>query len=122
MAYPTDNYQMTTSFYESMVHRLSKGDDKCWALGLSGEVGEVVELIKKLHYHDGADKKGPITRERILNECGDVLWYLTAMLQAFDYTLEDCMNNNYAKLTKRFPNGTFDSQQAHAQADEITGR
>lgn len=62
-------------------------------------------------------KKGPITAPRILDECGDVLWYLTAMLDAFGYSLYDCMENNYAKLTKRFPDGTFDAAQAHAQAD-----
>lgn len=43
--------------YQLMVKRLMKGDDICWALGLAGESGEVVELIKKLHYHNGADKK-----------------------------------------------------------------
>jgi NTP pyrophosphatase (non-canonical NTP hydrolase) len=111
--------KVTFHEYELMVKRLMAGDDLAWALGLAGETGEVVELIKKLHYHGGADKKGPITPNRILNECGDVLWYLTAMLNTFGYTLHDCIDNNYEKLAKRFPNGIFNSEQAHAQADEL---
>ena len=103
--------------YQDMVRRLMKGDEIAWALGLAGETGEVLELIKKKYYHDGQDKKGPITPERILDECGDVLWYLTAMLEQNGFSLRDCMSSNYMKLRKRFPSGVFNSVEAHAQRD-----
>lgn len=105
--------------YASEVQRCAgEGDAKCWALGVAGEAGEVADLIKKLYYHGGSDKKGPITRERILDESGDVIWYLTALLDSFDFTLEECMKANIAKLRKRHPNG-FSFATAQAHLDEV---
>lgn len=100
-----------------VVECLAEGDEICWALGLGGESGEVLDLIKKKHYHGGVDKKGVITKERILDECGDVLWYLTAMLGSQGFSLEDCMIANATKLSKRFPEGKFNFQQAREQRD-----
>lgn len=103
------------TYEKQIVDCLAEGDLNCWALGLAGESGEVIELIKKLHYHNGVDKNGPITRDRILKECGDVVWYLTALLHEFDYSLQDCIDANAAKLLKRHPNGwTFATAQNHA--------
>lgn len=107
----------TIAQYQIEVARCrGEGDDRAWALGLTGESGEVAELIKKLHYHGGADKKGPITGNRILDECGDVLWYLTALLNCYGYSLHDCIDANIAKLQRRFPNG-FNYDDAHKQTD-----
>jgi NTP pyrophosphatase (non-canonical NTP hydrolase) len=105
------------SYQTDVVECLAEGDEICWALGLVGEAGEVSELIKKKYYHGGTDKKGIITPHRILDECGDVLWYLTAMLGANGFSLQDCMDANATKLSKRFPEGKFNVQQAHLQAD-----
>lgn len=41
------------------------------AMGLSGEVGEIVDLLKKYVYHDH-----PLDREKCLKELGDVLYYM----------------------------------------------
>ena len=95
-----------------------EGNDFCWALGLTGEAGEVADLIKKLHFHGGADKKGPITPERILIETGDVLWYAAALLDFYGYTLADCMKANRDKLRARHPAG-FTASSAQKQADRL---
>lgn len=105
----------TLESYKHAVHRtMGNGDDRAWALGLAGESGEVVDLVKKLHYHGGFDKKGPITPDRILNECGDVLWYLVALLDSYGFSLHQCIDANVAKLQKRHPNGfTFETAREH---------
>lgn len=100
------------------VDCLAEGDEICWALGLAGETGEVVELIKKRHYHGNKDKKGDITNERILNEAGDILWYLTALLHSQGYTILDCIKANTQKLAKRHPTGKFTIQSAQQHLDE----
>jgi NTP pyrophosphatase (non-canonical NTP hydrolase) len=69
-------------------------------LGLSGEVGEVIEHIKK-NYRDGK----PLERKALIGELGDVLWYLTCLATRLDYTLEEVAQANIAKLQDRAVNG-----------------
>jgi NTP pyrophosphatase (non-canonical NTP hydrolase) len=69
-------------------------------LGLSGEVGEVVEIIKKVH----RDKQGELTLEtvaRLRDELGDVLWYISALATVLDLSLDDIAQNNINKLYSR---------------------
>lgn len=47
-----------------------------WALGLGGEIGEVVELLRSDYICDGNVKE---TFVAIAKEMGDVLWYVTAL-------------------------------------------
>jgi NTP pyrophosphatase (non-canonical NTP hydrolase) len=70
------------------------------ALGLAGESGEVVDLIKKWSFagHD-------LDADDLLNEMGDVLWYIALMCSAFGWTLEDVIAANVAKLRRRYPDG-----------------
>lgn len=65
------------------------------ALGLAGETGEVVELLKK-HFRDGKDPGYDL-----LLELGDVLHYLTVIGQAYGFSLEDMMRANTHKLNDR---------------------
>jgi NTP pyrophosphatase (non-canonical NTP hydrolase) len=72
-----------------------------WSVtGLEGETGEVSELVKKGIFH----RKG-FDRERIKNELGDVLWYLSALAQQFDIPLAEVMQTNIEKLKARYPDG-----------------
>jgi NTP pyrophosphatase (non-canonical NTP hydrolase) len=96
----------TFAAWEAEVARLYMGSDgneqdiQAFALGLAGEAGEVVELVKKGCYHN---KK--IDPEDFDAECGDVLWYLTALCRKNNTTLQAVAETNRAKLRKRFPNG-----------------
>lgn len=67
-----------------------------YALGLTGEAGEVAEKIKKM-FRDGTviDGKG------LAKELGDVLWYLTRIGARFGYDLQDILDLNVAKLEDR---------------------
>jgi NTP pyrophosphatase (non-canonical NTP hydrolase) len=92
--------------YERMVQRLFvKPDDKTGrlvhaAMGISGEAGELVDAVKK-HWVYGK----PLDTENVLEECGDVLFYLVAMLNECEFSLMDAMEHNEAKLAKRYPDG-----------------
>ncbi len=76
------------------------------ALGLAGETGEVVEKVKKIM----RDKEGVLTeedRERIAQELGDVLWYLTQLATELDLRLEDIARKNLEKLLSRKKRGVL---------------
>lgn len=63
--------------------------------GLSGEAGEVVELLKK-HVRDGK-----LDVDALALELGDVLYYLTRIGQEFGLSLADIQERNQLKLIAR---------------------
>lgn len=81
------------------------------ALGLNGEAGEVAEKFKKLIRDQRmlpATKLVEIDYEQqtaILNELGDVLWYITRMAVEMGADLEAVMAVNYEKLSSRYRRG-----------------
>lgn len=70
------------------------------ALGLAGEAGEVVELIKKARFHGK-----PYDVDAIKKELGDVLWYVNQMTHAHGLSLAEIAQANIDKLRKRYPDG-----------------
>lgn len=69
------------------------------ALGLTGEAGEVADMVKKGVFHEhGMDY------DKLVLELGDVLWYVTALALTSGFSLEDVMRMNIIKLQKRYPN------------------
>lgn len=81
------------------------------ALGLAGEAGEVANKIKKLYrdtpllarviVEEGTDSITDAIKPDIKAELGDVLWYITALAQEFDLSLEEIMEYNMEKLLDR---------------------
>lgn len=69
-------------------------------MGLCGESGEVIDIVKK-HLHQGH----PLDKEKIIKELGDVAWYIAEIAYALDVKLEDVLIQNIEKLKKRFPDG-----------------
>lgn len=67
-------------------------------LGLSGETGEVLDLYKK-HLYQGHD----LDLTKVMNEVGDVLYYLYLLAHNQGFTIEECMLLNKQKLEKRYP-------------------
>lgn len=69
-------------------------------IGLSGEVGEVSEKIKKII----RDKSGFVSHENkvvIQAEIGDVLWYVAVLADSLGLKLEDIAQGNISKLASR---------------------
>ncbi|MGN0506803.1 MAG: nucleoside triphosphate pyrophosphohydrolase family protein [Lachnospiraceae bacterium] len=69
-------------------------------MGLCGESGEVIDLVKK-HLAQGHE----LDTEKMANELGDVAWYLAETATAIGYSLEDIFQMNIDKLKKRYPEG-----------------
>ena len=42
-------------------------------------------------------------------ELGDVMWYVAQACMALDVSLEEVLDRNIDKLSKRYPAGTFDA-------------
>jgi NTP pyrophosphatase (non-canonical NTP hydrolase) len=75
-------------------------------LGVCTEAGELQDMVKK---HLIYDKQ--FDRVNVLEEAGDVMWYLALALDACGFTMSEAMERNIAKLRARFPE-KFTSEKA----------
>ncbi len=82
------------------------------AFGLAGEAGEVVDRIKKYLYQGHTEN----IKADLVEELGDVLWYLTDICTLFDIELSQVAAFNIAKLLDRYPTG-FDEAASRARVD-----
>ena len=73
-------------------------------MGLCGESGEAVDIVKKHLFHGH-----PLDREALKKELGDVAWYLAETAYALDISLEEILSTNIAKLKQRYPEGFSES-------------
>lgn len=69
-------------------------------LGLAGEAGEVVDILKK-HLHHGH----PLDAAKVSKELGDVLWYVALIADRCGLNLNDVAKENVEKLKRRYPAG-----------------
>lgn len=84
------------------------------ALGLSGEVGELNDMLKKWVFHEKQ-----LDIEHLKRKISDVCWYLALMCDSFEFNLDEIMQINIDKLKVRYPQG-FDTYKAnHRQAGDV---
>ena len=69
-------------------------------MGLNGESGEVIDIVKK-HMFQGHE----LDKDKIKKELGDVMWYIAEVCEALDLNLDEVMEGNIEKLRKRFKDG-----------------
>ena len=83
-------------------------------MGLCGEAGESIDIVKKHLFHGHA-----LNRDRLIEEIGDVAWYLAETCTALGIDLESVLTSNIEKLKKRYPEG-FDSYRSiHREEKEL---
>ena len=75
-------------------------------MGLCGEAGEAIDLVKK-HLAQGH----ALDREALIGELGDVAWYLAETAHALGCDLETVLRRNIEKLERRYPEG-FDADKS----------
>lgn len=69
-----------------------------WAMGLAGEAGETVDALKKVLFHGHS-----LNKDKIAEELGDVLWYVSAICNNLGLSMEQIAFDNVMKLKKRYP-------------------
>jgi len=84
------------------------------AVGISGEAGELLDMVKKTWIYNK-----PLDHENLIEECGDLMFYIAAILDQHGYTIGQAADHNYAKLSKRYPQGYSDSA-ARDRADKVS--
>lgn len=82
------------------------------ATGICGEAGEVLDLIKKTTFNNR-----DLDYRKLLEELGDVEFYLEALRQALDISREDILKQNMEKLSLRYPKG-YSDRAAFERADK----
>ena len=99
-------YQESTARTAVYNGRQSVGGLVYSTLGLSGEAGEIANKVKKII----RDADGVLTNEvraTLIDECGDVFWYLSQLCTELGADLEDVAVANIAKLTSRLERGVI---------------
>ncbi len=96
----TNNHEAGEKILASMQAGNNTGEILNASLGLSGEVGELNDLLKKWIFHEKN-----IDREHIKKEIGDIMWYIALMAEAFGFELDSIMITNIEKLEARYPEG-----------------
>lgn len=75
-------------------------------MGLCGESGEAIDIVKKwlAQGHE-------LDKEHLAKELGDIAWYLAEAATALDLPLEQIFRANIEKLKNRYPEG-FDAKRS----------
>lgn len=109
-----DDDGITANDYQRAAMRTAGDDKESYLLngvmGLCGEAGEVIDLVKK-HLHQGHD----LDKEALILECGDCAWYLALIMSAIDYKVGDMLVKNIRKLEERYPEGFSKDRSIHRE-------
>ena len=104
--------------YDQFVLQLFKADTapamlNHAAMGVAGEAGELIDAIKK---HTVYNKS--LDRENIIEELGDLRFYIQAMQNVLGITESDVLQYNADKLSKRYRGLKYSDQAAIDRADK----
>ena len=111
---------MKINEYQKAALRTASGMNKQYprilngVLGLAGESGECVDMVKK-HLFQGHE----LDKKHMAKELGDIAWYLAVAADAIDYDLETIMQMNVDKLMKRYPDGFEADKSIHRNEGDI---
>jgi NTP pyrophosphatase (non-canonical NTP hydrolase) len=90
------------------INGMSKSN---YGMGLAGEAGEIVDLIKKEVHHGHFPQPGLIREE-----LGDLMHYVVGVATLYGLTLDEICEENIWKLKKRYPNG-FNTEDSIKRVD-----
>lgn len=83
------------------------------AVGISGESGELLDAVKKYVIYNK-----PVDRENVIEELGDLEFYMEGLRAEMKITREETIAANIAKLGVRYASGSYSDQQAQERADK----
>jgi NTP pyrophosphatase (non-canonical NTP hydrolase) len=99
---------------EKIVSELTGSDANLlhMVIGISGEAGELLDAIKKAVIY-----RKELDRVNVIEELGDIEFYLEGLRQELGVSREECLAANVAKLQKRYGDKYSDSA-AQIRADK----
>ena len=83
------------------------------SMGLSGETGELIDAIKKSVFYCK-----PLDYENVIEELGDIEFYLEGLRQGLGLTRDQTINANIIKLGKRYKGHYYSDKQAIDRSDK----
>ena len=83
-------------------------------VGAAGEAAELLDAIKK---HTIYQK--PLDIENIKEELGDLLFYMSNLMQSVGLSFEEILQHNIDKLSVRYSKGSYSNAQAQERADKV---
>ena len=89
----------------AMSTRLESANLLYVLMGLVGEVGEVYSLLAK-GIRDGVEDEEAF-KDKVKKELGDVLWFVAAICEDMDYTMDECAEAVVKKLKDRKERGVL---------------
>jgi len=106
--------------YQQLAMRTAKTGDQIYdlrhaALGLASETGEFTTTVKRMAIYDA-----PLTPEMVdnlLEELGDILWYVSLAANALEIRLSSVATANISKLATRYPE-RYTNEAAEFRADK----
>lgn len=111
---------MTGNEYQKLAMR-TRNRDLNWneqtfnsCLGLSGEVGEYNDLVKKVFFQNHE-----ISYEDLKKELGDILWYVALACEVWNFNFDDVMELNIDKLKRRYPEGFDGNLSINRREDDV---
>lgn len=109
-----DEYQKAAERTSGDLSAFEKVRNGCY--GMNGEAGECIDILKKHEF-----QKHPFDREKMIDELGDVLWYVAQTATGLDITLDQVAEHNIQKLYGRYPNG-FDADRSINRTGDASGK
>lgn len=122
---PVDIYTqfgLTPNRYQELTMRTCSGVGRATkdnlilqgVMGMSGESGEALDLVKK-HLFQGHE----LDKDHLARELGDVLWYVSTCAVGLGMTLEEVMSMNISKLSARYPEHFDPSLSIHRKEGDL---
>ena len=83
------------------------------ATGVCTEAGELLDAAKKVVIY-----RKPIDRANVVEELGDIEFYLEGVRQGLNISRKECLDHNIEKLRKRYHGGKINEAHAQERADK----
>ena len=87
------------------------------SIGLSGEVGEFNDIVKKCVFQGKEMDEDIVTH--LKSELGDIMWYVAQGCLALGTNIEELIDINTAKLKDRYPGGFDEFRSENRDGDDI---
>jgi NTP pyrophosphatase (non-canonical NTP hydrolase) len=102
---------------ETVKDELSPTDVDLWhgATGVATEAGELLDAVKKRVIY-----RRPIDLPNIIEELGDVEFYMAQVRRRLNITREETLEHNMRKLAERYKQYKYSDEQAQQRADKVT--